>query len=280
MRWPSSFRGRIKPWNLLLPCMKSTLAFVVLSVLAFALTACSRPTTREVSDSQQASRPEKKVEEAMTAGGAYEAEPEETTRPASVPPISPVQAAASSAGAPPVAYGAQRPANRLPKPPVARRSSVSVSTSAPTSEKPQAVFSISTGSGAQATTRELIMPPGTVEPVAFVPVTEADGFTADDLVKLDSLVDQFVAEVAPETAGAVPSGLSGGAPVPPSTPSPESSGSSEEPPPATPADKPTVPAATWTEAQRRSDALFRTWYGDDAYSEMAARRFFQSQATN
>jgi hypothetical protein len=38
----------------------------------------------------------------------------------------------------------------------------------------------------------------------------------------------------------------------------------------------TQPDATaWKRAQQASDELFRTWYGQDAYMAMTARRYFQ-----
>lgn len=77
-------------------------------------------------------------------------------------------------------------------------------------------------------------------PLALVGVSEADGFTAPEVQIVNAEGDRFLVEVSQQGAVAQPDG------------------------------------ATWKNAQQTSDELFRTWYGQDAYMAMDARRHFQS----
>lgn len=78
----------------------------------------------------------------------------------------------------------------------------------------------------------------------LVPVDEADGFTPQDLAIIGAEADKFVVETSQR-------------------------GTVTRPDPA-----------RWQSAQQRSDELFRTWYGKDAYMAMQARRYFDSLQTS
>jgi len=87
------------------------------------------------------------------------------------------------------------------------------------------------------------VPQGASVPMALMDLTTDDGFTPSDLQKINSLGDQFVAEATQGNTGRSPN-----------------------------------PTA-WDNAQRRSDELFRTWYGDDAYNALTMRRFMDARQT-
>jgi len=83
------------------------------------------------------------------------------------------------------------------------------------------------------------VPPAATVPLALVGVSEADGFTTSEVQMINGEADKFLIDVS--QAGTV-----------------------------------THPDATsWKRAQQASDELFRTWYGQDAYMAMTARRYFQ-----
>lgn len=87
------------------------------------------------------------------------------------------------------------------------------------------------------------VPPSASLPVALVGVSEADGFTANEVQAVNAEADRFLIQVSKEGALTQPD------------------------------------AASWQNAQRVSDELFRTWYGQDAFMAMDARRYDEAVAS-
>lgn len=85
------------------------------------------------------------------------------------------------------------------------------------------------------------VPPGEDVPLVLVPVAEADGFTPQDLSVINAEADRFVVEASQAGAETEPS------------------------------------HSQWKQARQASDELFRTWYGQDAYMGMEAKRYFDAQ---
>lgn len=88
------------------------------------------------------------------------------------------------------------------------------------------------------------VPDGEEVPLVLVPVDETDGFTPEDLAIINAEADKFVVETSQE-------------------------GTVTQPDPS-----------RWQSSQQKSDELFRTWYGNEAYMAMQERRYFESRLPN
>jgi hypothetical protein len=106
---------------------------------------------------------------------------------------------------------------------------------------PTPKMSLSQSTPSQA--REIVVevPTGADVPMVLVEVKEEDGFTSSDLSRINQEADRFVVQAS-------------------------GNGTQLKPEPG-----------LWQEAQQRSDELFRTWYGVDAYMAMQERRYFESR---
>lgn len=88
---------------------------------------------------------------------------------------------------------------------------------------------------------EVVVPETAEIPLMLFPVVEEEGFTPEEITRMEKEADKFVETVT-------------------------NNGTTSEPDPA-----------RWKSAQQNSDELFRTWYGTDAYMAMSAKRYLESQ---